>query len=69
MTDYYVYTWDNLGHGLLSRLRQVGEIWGIEGWQTMTKAQLRRAIMTHPKNLSPVPHPLIEVPVELTGQR
>ena len=65
MPAYFVYRWHDLGSAPLSRLRKVGEVWEITDWRTMPRAELRRRIMMHPRNLSPVPHPLIDVPVAL----
>lgn len=62
---YAVYRDRDISAMTLSGVRKVGEVYGIPGAETMTKAALRKAILTHPKNLSPVPHPLIDLPVPL----
>jgi len=62
---YYVYRWNDLGQAPISKLRSIGEVWAIPGWQTKSRSDLRWAIMRHEKNASTVPHPLIVVPIEL----
>jgi hypothetical protein len=62
---YYVYRWHALGDAPISKLRAIGELWGIPGWREKSRTDLRWAIMRHQRNTSTVPHPLINVPIEL----
>lgn len=65
MAKYLVYRWIDLRDVSVSKLREVARTFGIDDAEAMTKARLRWAIVRHPNNLSPVPHPLIDVPVDL----
>lgn len=63
-TQYLKYRAHDLKMARLSSLREIARLWEIPGWDTQTMAGLRHAILNSPKNLSPVPHPLIDLPVE-----
>lgn len=64
MPQYLVYTWPNLSKMTVSKMRKIAEVWQVPGYKTMTRSELRTVILDHPRNRSPVPHPLIKVPVE-----
>lgn len=63
MVKYLIYRDRDISAMPLSRLRKIGVLFGIEGADAMTKGQLRPLVLPHPSNASPVPHPMIDVPV------
>lgn len=60
---YLVYRWHDISNMPLSKVRRIGEHFGIPGAKTMTKGQLRPLILNNHQNRSTVPHPLIKVPI------
>lgn len=64
MPRYLVYQWHNLQSVPLGKLREIAEAFEI-ATTGMTRTQIRDAIFEHERNYSPVPHPLIDLPVAL----
>lgn len=64
---YLVYNRHTLRSMPLSRVRAVARIWDITDADTLGPTMLRHAVEQHPNNTSPVPHPLITVPVPVSG--